>query len=80
MSRATFRVFGSLDSAGRATNGTVTIDRAAGLFSVRPYRRRRTYVLPLADVATMVCRNILRIEVAERKKAKRDARRARSGS
>lgn len=68
-----YRVVGQLDSAGGATTGTVMIDRATGLFMVRPYRRKRLYTLPLADVATMVCRKITIAEVAEkrRQRAKR---------
>jgi hypothetical protein len=74
MSVARFKVFGQLDNAGRALAGTVMLDRAAGLFSVRPARRRRVYTLPLADVATMVCRRVLAGEVAEKKRAKAKAR------
>lgn len=52
MSRARFRVVGRLDNAAKITDGTVTIDRGAGLLEVRPMRRRRTYALPLSTVAT----------------------------
>lgn len=70
MSVAKFRVVGSLDNASRASAGTVTIDRVSGLFTVRPYKRRRTYVLRLSDVATMVCRRIVLAELAEKRRQK----------
>lgn len=50
--------------------GTVIIDRAAGLISVRPARRRRLYTLPLDKVATWIVQSILRAEAAEVKAAK----------
>lgn len=75
---AHFRVVGKLDSAGALIEGTVTVDRRAGLFEVRPLRRRRTYALPLSTVADMVVGRIVRAEVfakrlerAARKKAAR---------
>jgi hypothetical protein len=46
---ARFKVHAVLEQA-RPTDGTVTIDRGAGTFSVRPARRRRVYTLPLALV------------------------------
>lgn len=61
--RAHFRVVGRLDSAGPLVAGKVTIDRRAGLFAVRPMRRRRTYELPLSTVAEMVVARIIRAEV-----------------
>ena len=51
MARSRFKVCGRLDHASRVSDGTVTIDRGAGLFSVRPLRRRTTYTLPLDKVA-----------------------------
>jgi hypothetical protein len=68
--RSRFRVVARLDLASRASVGTVTIDRGAGLFSVRPLRRRRVYELPLADVAAMVVRSIIAAEVRERRRAR----------
>lgn len=65
MTVARFRVVAPLDCAGGAIPGTVEIDREAGLFVVRPLRRRKTYVLPLSAVATMVCQALVRREVAE---------------
>jgi hypothetical protein len=67
-------VFAALDRTGAAGRGSVTI--ANGIFSVRPYRRRRVFELPLADVATMVCR---RIVVAERIEKRRNRKRGRRG-
>lgn len=71
---ARFRIVACLDLA-RPQAGTVTIDRARGLFSVRPLRRHREYVLPLADVAAMVVSRIIKNEVAEARVTKK--RRAR---
>jgi len=59
----------------RAQSGTVTIDRAAGLFSVRPLRRRRVYTLPLALVASIVVSRIVKAEIAEARRAKKSRRR-----
>ena len=75
MSIARFRVVGRLDMASRPTNGTVTIDRGANLFSVRPLRRRRIYTLPLDVVAGMVVRSLILTEVREKRAAKKKARR-----
>jgi hypothetical protein len=51
------------------------VDRDAGLVSVRPLRRRRVYTLPLAAVAQMVVRQIIAVEVRERRAARRRGRR-----
>lgn len=59
----------------RAQSGTVLIDRAAGLFSVRPLRRRRVYTLPLALVASIVVSRIVKAELAEARRAKKARRR-----
>jgi hypothetical protein len=69
-----FRVYGQLDRAGRAQAGTVTIDEA-GIFHVRPLRRRRTFSLPLSTVADIVCRRIIFTEHAAKRAAKKKARR-----
>lgn len=71
MSRARFDVAGALDQGAGFHRGTVTIDRGTGLFEVRPLRRRRVYVLPLATVATIVVQKILRQEAAERLRERR---------
>ena len=72
--RSRFPVIGQLDRV-RPTRGTVTVDRAAGLFEVRPYRSRKTYTLPLSTVAEIVVQKIIMAEVAERRAAKRKKRR-----
>lgn len=74
MSVARAKVIGRLDNAGALQEGTVTLDRA-GFFSVRPLRRHRVYELPLSTVAEMVVHRILLAEAAERRRAKKDARR-----
>lgn len=68
------RVIGRLDT-GRPQEGTVTIHRDAGLIAVRPLRRRREYVLPLATAAEMVVARVVRAELAERQTAKKRGRR-----
>jgi hypothetical protein len=67
------RVVGRLDTA-RAQDGTVTITRDSGLIAVRPLRRRREYVLPLATVAEIICARVIKAEIAERKSSRRKAR------
>jgi hypothetical protein len=64
-----FPIVATLDR-GRAQEGTVSIDRGAGLFVVRPKRRRRTYTLPLALVASIVVSKICSAEAAEARRAK----------
>jgi len=54
-----FRIVGRLDHASRVQAGTVTISRTSGTFAVRPLRRRKEYVLPLATVAEMVCQRLI---------------------
>lgn len=71
MSVARFAVVARLEMASVPSAGTVIIDRGAGLFGVRPHRRRRVYELPLADVASMVVRRIIQAEVRERRSARR---------
>lgn len=75
MARHRFRVMGLFDMASRPTVATVTIDREAGLFEVRPLRRRKLYCLPLADVASMVTRKLIHFEERERRRAKKAKRR-----
>lgn len=67
MSLAKFKVSGRLDGAGGVRQGTVIIDRAAGLLHVRPLRRRRMYTMPLSMVADMVCQRILMNEVHDKR-------------
>lgn len=77
MSVARFKVVARLDMASRETAGTVTIDRSAGVFSVRPLRKRRGYMLPLTEVASMVCRAIIAAEARQQRAEKKAKRRAR---
>lgn len=74
MSVARFRVVALLEDASRPAQGTVLVEREAGLFSVRQLRRHRLYTLPLADVASMVVRRIVAAEAREKLAAKRNAR------
>lgn len=68
------RIVGRLDLS-RPQEGTVTINRDSLLIAVRPLRRRREYVLPLAAAAEMVVAKVIKAELAERQAAKK--RRAR---
>lgn len=77
MRPARFRVSGRFDSASRVQEATVTIDRDTKVFKVRPLRRRRSYDLDLATVASMVCQQIIIYEVMEKRRAKAAARKAR---
>lgn len=71
MSRSRFKIEGRFDGTAGAT---VTIDRGAMLFSVRPLRRRREYTLPLTDVAEMVLWRIVKAEAAAKLELKRKKR------
>lgn len=66
---ARFPVVSVLDLS-RVQDGTVTIDRTAGLFGVRPKRGRRVYTLPLATVASIVVSRVIKAEVAEQRRTK----------
>ncbi|MFZ5469459.1 MAG: hypothetical protein ACOZIN_08485 [Myxococcota bacterium] len=68
---ARFRVFGRFNGAPAAT---VIVNRASGIITVRPLRRRKVYELPLAFVAELVMWRILKAEAAE-KRARRKAKR-----
>lgn len=65
-----YRILGRLYKS-RPQEGTVIIDRGAGLFSVRPLRRHRTYTLPLSNVAEIVCSKVIKAEVAAKRAAKK---------
>jgi predicted nucleic acid-binding Zn ribbon protein len=54
-----------------AQAATVTIDRSTHVVSVRPLRSRRTYDLPLSDVAEMVAQRIIIAEAREKRLAKK---------
>lgn len=73
--KSCFRVHGTFDLAGGLQTATVEIDRASGVVSVRPLRRRRAYSLPLAVVAAWICQSTIRAELRERRQAKRARRR-----
>lgn len=73
---ARFRVVGRFDRVG-VQEATVLVDRAAGLFTVRPLRRRKTYTLPLSTIAEIVVARITKAEVAREKAEKRARRRGR---
>lgn len=68
--KSRFRVVGTFDTAGGAQVATVEIDRASGLMSVRPLRRRRTYSLPLVSVAAWICQRIIHSELRERRRVR----------
>jgi hypothetical protein len=70
MSVAKFHITGTFDGAGGVKEGTVEIDRATGMFRVRPKHSRTAYELPLKDVATLVCRQHMYAVVREEKKAR----------
>lgn len=76
--RHRFPVTGKFDMS-RYQEGTVTVDRASGIFSVRPKRRRRSYDLPLDKVAEMVVQRIIKAEVFQKRVEKAARRKTRSG-
>lgn len=71
MKASHFTVTGNFDGAHVAT---VTIERGPMLISVRPYRRRRAYTLPLSAVAYAVICQVVRAELREKRAAKRRGR------
>jgi hypothetical protein len=77
---ARYRVLAPLDSTGAPQEGTVTLDRARGLFTVRPLRRHRVYELRIEDVAQMVCQRVLLAERRQKAKEKAERRKARRKS
>jgi hypothetical protein len=78
VSTAHFEVLATLDRAGAAVKGTVSIDRETGMISVRPRGSRRTYDMPLSTVATLICKAII-IDDVKQKKIARKAKRRGSG-
>lgn len=62
MSRAKFKVTSEKADFNKAKSATVVISRLGGIFSVRPHRQRKTYALPLAEVAQMVMWRIIKAE------------------
>jgi len=69
--KAHVRVVGRIDNVQGAT---VTIDAHAGLISVRPFRRRRQYTLPLADVARRIVYEVASAELAQKRRSKKAKR------
>lgn len=69
-------VFGALDggAADPPKRGVVVLDRKNGLIHVRPLRSRRSYTLTLSDVATMICRKVIRKELEAHWRPKRAPR------
>lgn len=82
--RAHFHVVAQIpDRIDGKPSARLTIETDAsggGLFSVRPFRRRREYTLTLAAVARIVVGRVVAAEVAARKTARRTARGLRRGS
>ena len=78
MSKARFTVIGTFDMASKVQKATVEIDRDRNLVTVRPLRKRRVYgPVPLDTLAELLVRKQIAREVAERKAAKRAARKGR---
>lgn len=72
--RALFKVYGSPRDLDGRCEATVIIDRRLALIAVRPARRRRTYELPLADIAAVVIHRVVLAEAREKRAAKKAAR------
>jgi hypothetical protein len=66
---AHFRVAGRFDGT---TVATITIEETFGVtfFRVRPFRRRKTFELLLADVARGVIYDVTKRELAERRRTR----------
>jgi hypothetical protein len=73
MSHAKFKVSSESPIFDKASKATVIISRTAGTFSVRPHHRRRSYALPLSEVALMVMSRVI-IGEANLKKAEQPAK------
>ena len=69
------RITGRFDAGGVLRPATVILDRGGRLFTVRPYRRRRVYSLPLTTVAEMVVWNVVKADLALERRAKARRRR-----
>ncbi len=74
--KAHFTAVGRFDGE-RVARVTILVDddTSRSVFSVRPFRRRRSYELPLADVAQLVLERVVRAELAamKRERARRRA-------
>jgi len=64
MTTAKFQVDWSFDGTDSVT---VFINREAGTFTVRPYRRHQSYELPLAFVAQIVAERVIKAEVLKKR-------------
>lgn len=65
---ARFKVVAQLDKAGNQ-NGTVEINRATGVISVRPLHSRTEYALPLSEVASIIVAKVIKADVAAMRRA-----------
>lgn len=72
------RIRAHFDSAGGEQEGTIIIDRDAGLLHCRPLRSHRVYTMPLRMVADMICKRIIINETHDERRAKKAARRKRA--
>lgn len=71
MTTARFKVYWRFDGT---SEGTVEIDRASGVFSVRPHRRHKAYELPLAFVAQVIAERVIKAEAFKKRMEKAKAR------
>lgn len=74
---AHFRVLGRFDGSDVATVTIEHHDPARAFLRVRPLRRRRAFELPLAEVARGLIYDVIKRELAEKRRAKAAARRGR---
>jgi hypothetical protein len=72
-------VLGRFEKASANQEATVTIDRAKGLFIVRPLRSRRTYTMPLAALAEICVQRCIVAELTEDWHARPARRMSRGG-
>lgn len=63
-----FRVAGKFDGAPVATVAIVPTADGGWIFEVRPLRRRRVFAWPLADVARGIVYDVVKRELAERRR------------
>jgi hypothetical protein len=71
---AHFRVLGRFDGAQAATVTVEYHGPGRAFIRVRPLRRRRAYELDLADVARGVVFDVVKHELAEKRKARKERR------
>jgi len=58
------------------SEATVIIDRNSNLVTVRPHRLRKTYQLRLEDIATIVIWKVLKAEMIEKQKLRKQRRKS----